>query len=280
MKVAILADIHGNLPAFQAVIDHIETWRPDKVIMAGDVVNRGPRPAECLGILLEKERSDSWQLVRGNHEDYVLARNHDEASSNDPRSAIFRNSFWTYKRLNGHVEALEAMPFQVNFDGPDQREVRIVHASMLHNRDGIYPQTTEEELREKISPGPALFCVGHTHRPLVRKIDHTLVVNAGSVGMPFDGDTRACYAQLTWHKGEWGAEIVRLPYDQVQAEQDFFDSGFIPGAGPLTEIMLLEFRRAEAHLHLWTRIYEQAVLRREISIGESVSDYMNTLNFN
>jgi predicted phosphodiesterase len=234
-----------------------------------------------LQIVLDKERSDSWQSVRGNHEDYVLSRSHDEAPPDDledPRLSIYRNSFWTYQQLNGELGALEAMPFQVSFTGPDGREVRVVHASMIHNRDGIYPETRDEELRKKIEPAPAVLCVGHTHRPLIRVIDQTLVANVGSVGMPFDRDTRACYGQLTWRNGEWGAEIIRLPYDHAQAEQDYFDSGFIPQAGPLTELMLLEFRRAQAHLHLWNRCYEQAVLTGEMLIGDSVAAYMAGVN--
>ena len=48
MKIAVLADIHGNLPALEAVAAHVEAWQPDRVIVAGDLVNRGPRPLECL----------------------------------------------------------------------------------------------------------------------------------------------------------------------------------------------------------------------------------------
>jgi hypothetical protein len=58
---------------------------------------------------------------------------------------------------------------------------------MLGNRSGIYPVMSDDELREKIEPASSLFCVGHTHLPLIRRLDHTLVVNAGAVGLPFDG---------------------------------------------------------------------------------------------
>ncbi|HEX7974983.1 MAG TPA: metallophosphoesterase, partial [Anaerolineales bacterium] len=72
MKLAVLADIHANYVALQAVAAHIQAWQPDAVIVAGDVINRGPRPAECLHFVLEKEKTEGWRLVRGNHEDYVI----------------------------------------------------------------------------------------------------------------------------------------------------------------------------------------------------------------
>ena len=72
MKIAVLADIHANYIALQTVAYHVDAWRPDYVIVAGDVVNRGPRPQECLEFILEKQLAKDWRLIRGNHEDYVI----------------------------------------------------------------------------------------------------------------------------------------------------------------------------------------------------------------
>jgi predicted phosphodiesterase len=278
MKVAILADIHGNLPALEVVMNDIETWRPDAVLLAGDVVNRGPKPLECLRIVQTKMEGDSWLVVRGNHEDYVLKQARPDAPSSGPEFEIDRSAFWTYQKLNGQVSSLKAMPFQVNVFDPAGREVRAVHASMRNNRDGIYVDTSDEDLRRKIAPAPAVLCVGHTHKPLIRRIDDTLVINVGSVGMPFDGDKRSSYAQLTWQYGSWRAELIRLEYNRKQTEQDFFSTGFFDGAGELARIMLLEFRQARAYLHLWVRQYEAAVLAGEISLNDSVNEFLTGVN--
>lgn len=72
MKIAVLADIHANLPAFETVIDHVGRWALDAVVVLGDVVNRGPRPADCPRLVLERQSSRGWLLLRGNHEDYVV----------------------------------------------------------------------------------------------------------------------------------------------------------------------------------------------------------------
>jgi hypothetical protein len=213
--------------------------------------------------------------VRGNHEDYVLDFTSPETTSGGPVFEIARSGYWTYQQLNGRVDQLQAMPFQVSFAGPDGREFRVVHASMRSNRDGIFPKTSDGELRQLIAPAPSVLCVGHTHRPLVRHIDNTLVVNVGSVGMPFDGDPRTGYAQLNWLAGQWRARIIRLAYDREQTVRDFFECGFIPGAGSLADLMLVELQRARSYIHLWGWQYEQSVLAGEISIDASVKAFMN-----
>src|SRR3954464_7315918 len=72
-RLAVLSDIHGNFAALQAVADHIDQWKPDAVVVAGDIVNRGPRSRDCLTFVLERAARAGWQIIRGNHEEYVLS---------------------------------------------------------------------------------------------------------------------------------------------------------------------------------------------------------------
>lgn len=74
MKLAVLSDIHANLPAFEAVLEDVRAWRPDTVVFAGDGVNRGPRPAECWTLLAALAEGEGWRRLRGNHEEYVASR--------------------------------------------------------------------------------------------------------------------------------------------------------------------------------------------------------------
>jgi len=274
MKIAVLSDIHANLVAFRAVLADIDSWGPDEVIIAGDIVNRGPRPAECLALALERASRQGWRIVRGNHEEYVLLHARPDAPRSEIELEVHRGSYWTYCRLGGEVAVLEAMPFQQSLTGPDGREVRVVHASMRGNRDGIYPETLDSTLQQQIAPSPAVLCVGHTHRPLVRRLNDTLVVNAGSAGLPFDFDPRPSYARLTWEPSGWGAEIVRVSYDLEAAAADFFASGFIPEAGPLAELVLIELREARSQLFQWACEYQQRCLAGEMSMEASVREFM------
>lgn len=275
MKIAVLADIHANLAALQAVSNDLEAWRPDHVIVAGDTVNRGPRPVECLHFVQGRALTSGWLILRGNHEDYIINHARPDSPRRGPAFEAQLSSYWTYQQLHGDVSALAALPFSHRLTAPDNCWATITHASMRSNRDGIHPHTSDEELYQKIEPGAALFCVGHTHLPLIRRLNGTLVVNAGAVGLPFDGDRRASYARLEWQDEGWSAEIIRLPYDYDRAEDDFFASGFMTGSGALAPLILDEFRHARSHLYQWAQRYQARVLAGEISMEHSAREYMD-----
>ena len=271
MKVAVISDIHGNLVALETVAHDIEQWQPDVVIVDGDTVNRGPRSLDCLNFVLNKQVVDDWRLVKGNHEDYIIDCDRPDAPVAGPEFEIRRFAHWTYDQLKGNVGALQEMPDGASVFAPDGSELRAVHASMRNNRDGVYPDTTEDELREIIAPPPSVFVTGHTHRPLIRQIDETQVVNVGSVGSSFDGDRRSGYGRFQWTKsGGWQCELRRVTYDWERMEQDYISSGFIAEAGPLAQLMLIELRRAGGLVYRWASRYIEAVKAGHLTMEESV----------
>lgn len=270
MKVAVLSDIHGNLPALQAAAAHLESWCPDFVIVNGDIVNRGPLSRECLHFVQARQESHGWQLVRGNHEDYVLECGRDDVARTCYEDEIMRFAQWTRVQLNGEMAVLRRLPDQRSLWAPDGSELRVTHAAMGDNRDGVYEKTPDERLRRQIGTPPAVFVTAHTHRPLIRNIDDTLVVNVGSTGAPFDADNRLSYGQFTWDRHGWRAEIIRLPYDYHQVERDYVESGFLEEGGPLAQLMLVELRRAGGLVYRWASRYQQAVLAGEIPLESSV----------
>jgi putative phosphoesterase len=276
MKLAILADIHANLAALEAVVADIDRWQPDRVIVAGDVINRGPRPRECLDLILNRVRTQSWQCVLGNHEEYVLTHAAPDAPRSGLRFELHRNSFWTYQQVRADLATLAAWPFQVSLQQAGA-EVRCVHASMKGTRAGIYAETTETDLREKIAPPPVVLIVGHTHRPLIRTIDQTLVINVGAVGLPFDGDVRASYGRVTWRADQWHAEVIRVPYDRARADRDFEITGYLDQVGPMGYLIRDELERAQSNLAEWAAVYEQPVLEGKLKLAESVQRYFQEM---
>ena len=274
MKLAVLSDIHGNLPALHSVAQHIDAWQPDHVVVNGDIVNRGPCSTACLRFVQERQRSCSWQVVRGNHEDYVLEHAQPGVVRSGIQFEINYISYWTYQRLNGEIAALSALPDWLSLRALDRSEARMAHGSMRNNRDGVYVNTSDDVLRQQIAPAPAVFCTAHTHYPLIRRSDDTLVVNSGSVGSPSDGDPRASYAQVTWRRGQWRAQIVRLEYDREQAGRDFTTSGFLDHAGAIAHLIHFEWRFAQPFFPLWMYQYQAHVLAGEIELEESVRAFM------
>ena len=273
MKVAILADVHGNLQALQAVCDHVDRWRPDAVLVAGDTVNRGPRSPECHDAIRARRACDGWIVIRGNHEEYVMGR----AAADAPRPPapydVFAAVDWCRRSLGARVAELPELPAQARLETP-AGEVFMTHGTLLGSRDGIYPHTTEDELRAKVRLRSAVFAVGHTHRPLTRTCWGCLVINAGSIGLPFDGDPRAAYARLELTGAGACVRIVRLAYDRAAAERDFALSGFLDGSGPIGRIILNEFRTARGRLAAWTRDFQARILAREVTVAEAAQRFL------
>lgn len=271
MKIAVLSDIHGNLPALRAVTEDIASWAPDTVVVNGDIVNRGPRSKACLHFVFDKAENENWHVLRGNHEDYLLECARPDFPLTGPAFEIRRFAHWTYQQLNGEVKVLAGLPDRYTLLAPDGSEFRVIHASMHSNRAGIYSEMADALLRARIAPAPAVFVTAHTHQPLIRRLDDTLVVNVGSVGAPFDLDWRPSYGRFTWEeRNGWQAEIARVAYDRAQVERDYVASGFLEEAGPLAQLMLVELRKSRGLIFRWASKYEQAVREGRMSIEESV----------
>ncbi|MCW1968019.1 MAG: metallophosphatase family protein [Anaerolineae bacterium] len=276
MKLAVIADIHSNFRALEAVAEHLAHWRADLVVVAGDVVNRGAMPQACFDFVTARRQDQGWHILRGNHEDYVIEHLGAKRHLGGIELEIYRMSYWTFCQLGDTVHELAKWPLHfVDKADAIRGEIRITHASMRGNRDSMIAASPDSILMNQVGlPLPRLFCSAHTHLPFVRQLNDTCVVNAGSVGMPFDHDTRACYAQLTWQHGRWNAQIVRVNYDRDAARRDFYTSGYVDTAGGLSPLVLDEFENGCSHLFTWNEVYRAAVMRGEISIDASVKAHL------
>ena len=277
MKLAVISDIHANLPALEAVLQDVDAWEPDFVVVAGDVVNRGPRPRECLHLILERQQESGWPYLIGNHEEYVLVHLAPDAPRSGPQFELYRYSYWTLQQLGEDVRYISDLPFCLLLE--EERDIAyITHASPRSTRDGLYPHMSDDELRARVPDAIPLLAVGHTHRAFIRRVDPTLVVNAGSVGLPFDHDPRAGYARLYWDGERWRGEIRRIPYDRERAERDFYETGFLEEAGPLARLIFIEFKKAQSQLYQWTVAYRDKVLSGEMTIEEAVEAFIREGN--
>ncbi len=270
MKVAVLSDIHGNLSALRTVTADIDAWNPDLVVVGGDIVNRGPLSGDCLDFVLERQATQGWNLIRGNHEEFVLACRDESAGPDDPTYQMTQFAHFALQQLNGQAEILARLPDSYEWLPDNGQALRVVHAAMGNNRDGVYAETTDEHLRDQMDPAPALFATGHTHRPLIRELDGAVVINVGSVGSPFDGDRRSGYGRMILGSDGWSAEVRRLPYDYAQIESDYVTSGFLTEGGPLAQLMLVELRMAHGLIFRWASRYETAVLEGKMTLEASV----------
>lgn len=279
MKLAVLSDIHGNWPALAAVVADIDAWEPDKVLVNGDIVNDGPSNVACWDFIARRREAAGWHVLRGNHEDYVVEWRDPATPRSGPIYELTHASRWTYEQLNGRVDALVSLPERWEWTAPDGSMLVAMHGTLLGNRAGIYPFTPDEEVRRRIETSAAVFVTAHTHVPHQRHLGATHVVNVGSVGIPGDGDGRASYGRLVWTPNGWEATIVRVAYDRVAAERDYFTSGFMESVGPEAELSLVQFRMASDVRTRWSAVFRERILRRELSVAESVQLWLSRDEF-
>ncbi len=276
MKITVFSDVQGNLPAMEVAVAHIRDWRPDLVVMNGDLVNRGPASDACLDLFRTLQDDEGWLPLRGNHEDYVLhCDRHPPHSSLD--RAMRRFADWTAERLGGRLEALRKWPDHLCLQGPGDTWVHITHGSLLGNRDGISASVPDERLAQRVPEDTDLFVVAHTHKPLERDFRGTRILNVGSVGSPFDGDPRASYGQIEYRDGRWRMRIIRLAYDRQRTERDFHESGFLEQGGPLAEFIYQEWLRASLMMPLLRARYLQPIVQGEMALEQAVQEFLRNL---
>jgi predicted phosphodiesterase len=209
VSVAALFDIHGNLPALEAVVRELRQARVDRVIVGGDLLP-GPMPRETLTLLRDFDVPVQW--IFGNGEVAVLEAMAGRAPAKVPEQ--FRPLIdWTARQLQAEDERLiSGWPMTLRTEVRGLGEVLFCHAT-ARNEDEIFTRSTSEDvLRPVFDPvGVPLVVCGHTHMQFDRMVGGTRVVNAGSVGMPF-GEPGAYWLLLGPQ-----VELRRTRYDLMAA---------------------------------------------------------------
>jgi diadenosine tetraphosphatase ApaH/serine/threonine PP2A family protein phosphatase len=200
--LALLYDIHGNLPALDAVLDDARAAGADRFVLGGDYALFGAWPAETLA-RLERLPGATW--IRGNGERWTAAPA--QAPQVEPVQAAAR---WCAQALGAAAVArLADLPASAVVDG-----VRYWHASPVSDVIGLAPEPAPGEAALLAQVRERRLVVGHTHLPFRRATEHGVeLINPGSVGMPFDGDARAAYALVG--EDSFPVEQRRIPYDHL-----------------------------------------------------------------
>ncbi len=209
MKTAAIYDIHGNLPALEAVVQDIRRADVDRIVVGGDVVP-GPMPRETMAFL--QDLGSSVQFIQGNGEREVLARMRgiETGAVPVPYREVMR---WVGEELKpDYGEILAGWPATLHMQIPGVGRVLFCHATPRNDTEIFTRLTSEEVLRPIFENLDAdLVVCGHTHMQFDRKVGRIRVVNAGSVGMPFSG--RGAY----WLLVGPDVQLRQTSYDLVEA---------------------------------------------------------------
>lgn len=246
-RLAVLADIHGNLPALEAVCADLERQRPavDRVVVAGDSINWGPFSAQVL----ERVTRAGWAVIRGNHEHYLLDYDTPRAPAAWRDRATFPLPLWLRRQLAGRWHtAIAAWPDTLCLRFPDAPPVRVVHGSPRSVWEGIYPDPDHlpDAAVEPMLAGveEETVVVAHTHLPTDRRVGRQRILNPGPVGVPLDGRFSASYLLLDGDADGWRPTFRRVPFDRAPLFAEFARQGFVEECGVVGRLVVEEFATA------------------------------------
>jgi predicted phosphodiesterase len=249
VKLAVLADIHGNLAALDAVLADVDEQGVDRLVVNGDMVNRGPSNGEVLARLADT----GAPLLLGNHDD--LLRMWIDRDGGLPTEwfgdPFWEGTAWCARQLQaaGWIDSLRSLPMIYREESSGRPAVLIAHGSPRHYREGYGRFLTDETIDEIADEHDVDILVGsHTHIPLQRPHGRRLVLNSGAVGAPFNGDPRAQYLILEWAGDAWRPSFRRVPYDRDSSLRAFVDSGYLEEGGLSARIFFDELRTARSLL--------------------------------
>jgi len=225
MRIALIADLHGNLPALRAVLDDAAAIGCDAVWCAGDVVGRGPHPNEVVDEL----RAAGVQTVQGNWDEAVGMGREVTGSiwaSPSGEQEGYASLLWTISRLSEeNLGWLRQLPTTLRFE-VEGRTALLFHGTPLKQNEYLWADRPSRYFSRIASDeGDDLFCFGHTHESFHRVLGPAHFVGAGSVGCGAESDSRARYAVIYVAGSDIVIGFRNVDYDHASVIRDLSVAG-------------------------------------------------------
>jgi len=218
MRIGLISDIHGNLLALEAVLEALEEERIDQIICLGDVAV-GPFAGETA----KRIRQLGCPTIRGNWDDWMAGGEPPCRGGEVCRMLLEMGSFWSAQLDADDLAFLAGLQETLELELGDGRNAVIFHGSPRSFNEPILGGTPTEELEHMLGPLEApIMIAGHTHVQMVRRLPFSVLVNPGSVGLPFRewpvATARVCrwaeFAVLDYDtEGTLEIQLRRTPYD-------------------------------------------------------------------
>jgi putative phosphoesterase len=229
-RVAIITDIHANLPALQAALRRVDELGVDAVYCGGDLVGYGPHPNEVCALVAER----AIPTIFGNYDfgnyDYAIARDLEDCGcahvTPHDRELGQQSVVWTLEHTDARSKSfMRDLPFDLRFT-MGEREVHLGHGSPRKVNEYLFDDKPAR-LYERLAGAEEadLLVFGHTHKPWMHEYGGVLFVNCGSVGKPKDGDPRGAFAVLEAADDGVRARIERVEYDAAGVARELAAAG-------------------------------------------------------
>jgi predicted phosphodiesterase len=266
MRIAVLADIHGNLPAFEATLADVRRAGVDQIVVVGDLINGAPDSRACWLLA----QTIGATILRGNHERYVYDFDSPQAPSLW-RSERFGPVQWTVAQFSAaERRAFARLPAELRLPG-----LYFTHASPRHDTDNVQPYSSDGEMSAMFSTiGEPLIVRGHDHWCQVRLWNGRTIVTTGSVGQTLDEHPTARYVLLEQKEGAWSFQHRAVDYDLEAAIERFHSTGYLREAGPMARLMLREIATAAPQIVPFLRLYDRWSQAGPISLAAALDRFL------
>ena len=267
MRIALIPDIHGNLPALEAVLEDIRHSGVDQIVCLGDIANIGPYPGACIDLVAEA----CDVVLQGNHELYLLGRITDVDWQICPTWASMR---WTRQQLRPEqFDYIDQLPLQTELSA-NGLPTLCVHASPLSQYRGFLARHDDEQVAERMDgvDDVTLFCA-HTHVALYRRWSNTWIVNVGSVGMPLDSTPEAKYVLATATTAGWQCQFRQVSYDLDRLMDAFERSGLQAAGRGVTAVFRYQMLTGQPSVGPYLDGLYRLARERGVTMGDVYDDY-------
>jgi len=271
LRLAILADIHGNLAAFEAALDHAASQKVDQMIISGDVIIGSPDSAACWKLA----QSLGCPILRGNHERYAYHYGTPQASP-EWSTDKFAPLHWALNQLTeADRQTMAHLPAALHL--PEAPDLFVVHATERDDHDSITAYTPEEQLAAMFPRTKERFIIrSHNHYAQTRIWNDRIIVSSGSVGLPLDGNPTAQYLLLDQTRDGWHIQHQSVPYSLQTTIQRFYDTDYLSVTGPIGRLFLRELVTASQYMVPFLRLYAQWSKTETVSLAQAVERFLNS----
>lgn len=238
MRLAVLADIHGNLPALEAVLKELQNEPIDGFVVAGDMV-AGPNSDEIVQKLRELK---AW-MIRGNKENYLLKFASGSAPAWWFTSHEWAFTRWCYQNTSAEtIGFIRSLPEQRTIDIPGTTAIRVLHGSARNTSELVYPDKDISLLDIALDMTPEdVLILGHTHVQWQLLRNGRLAFNPGAVCGSLAKKAHANYAVLVWQNGQRTPELRSVKYDTAALRKAFYETGLLEYGGAFAQTQLFDF---------------------------------------
>jgi putative phosphoesterase len=234
MKIAFISDVHGNAVALEAVLNDIKQNEIDKIYVLGDLCYRGPEPKRSLELI----RSLNTEVIKGNADEWVVRGVREGEVPQKVIELMNVERDWTFSKLEASdIAYLATLPTSINCEVNGIR-INAFHATPDSLFEVVLPNVDDAGLQSSLmsSQDAQIYVYAHIHKAYIRHLNGKVLMNVGSVGLPFDGVTKASYGLIEIEEGKLKTSIQRVDFNAERVIELYRDVDY-PNAKMMSEIV-------------------------------------------